>query len=480
MQEPLLPADEAIRIKTLRGLNLLDTPAEERFDRLARLAQHLFGVPIVLISLIDSDRQWLKSAIGVEIQETPRSISFCGHTILERNIMLVSDTHLDHRFADNPLVLNAPHIRFYAGRPICASNGKTMGTLCLIDSKPRHLDPSEARLLNDLAQLAEKEINLPDLQTLNQRLLRSERELLESLAQLRKAERHERARNKSLELMSRGHPLHEVLQSIAFEIERHSPDITACIEISSQANKKVMQFWGREQPQAAHPGVWICHSQAITSSNGEALGRLTAVRLDPGKPAKSDHVLIEESAILASIAVERDQSDRMIWKQANYDGLTGLPNRNLLRERLGQEINKARRQHLPLGLLFIDLDHLKLINDTLGHQRGDELLAQVGARLNNCMRDSDTVARLGGDEFTVIVVEVNHVDDVGQVAAKILEALSVEFRLGQESVYISASIGIAFYPIHGEDMDSLIRSADRAMYDAKNSGRNRFEIAKDS
>ncbi len=477
MQEPLLPVDEAIRIKTLRELNLLDTPAEERFDRLARITQHIFDVPIVLITLIDSDRQWLKSAIGVEIRETPRSISFCGHTILERNILVVSDTHLDHRFADNPLVINAPHIRFYAGRPICATNGKALGTLCLVDSKPRHLAPDQARLLNDLAELVEKEINFPDLKTLNDRLLRSERELIESLTQLRNAERHERARNKSLELMSRGYPLHEVLHSVAFEIEQHSPDVTACIEISNPANQKVSHYWGRGQPQAAHPGVWFCRAEEITSSNGEPLGRLTAVWPDPGQSIKYDHRLIEESAILASIAVERDQSDRMIWKQANYDTLTGLPNRNLLRERLGQEINKARRQRQPLGLMFIDLDHLKQVNDTLGHHKGDELLAQVGTRLNACMRDSDTVARLGGDEFTVVVVELNQADDVEQVANKVLEELSSEFRLGEESVYLSASIGIAFYPDHGEDIDSLIRSADRAMYDAKNNGRNRYVIA---
>ncbi len=130
--------------------------------------------------------------------------------------------------------------------------------------------------------------------------------------------------------------------------------------------------------------------------------------------------------------------------------------------------------------MFIDLDHLKQVNDTLGHHKEDELLAQVGARLNACMRDSDTIARLGGDEFTVVVVELMQADDVERVAAKVLEELASEFRLGQESVYLSASIGIAFYPDHGEDIDSLIKSADRAMYDAKNSGRNRFVIANDS
>ncbi|MDH3760288.1 MAG: sensor domain-containing diguanylate cyclase [Gammaproteobacteria bacterium] len=480
MQEPLISADEAIRIKTLRELNLLDTPCEDHFDRLARITQHLFGVPMVLISLIDSDRQWLKSAIGVDIRETPRSVSFCGHTILEKEILVVNDTRLDHRFADNPLVINAPHIRFYAGRPICATNGKALGTLCVIDRQPRHLDPSEARLMNNLAELVEKEINLPDLKTLNDRLMRSEQELIESLTQLRSVERHERARNKSLELMSRGYPLHEVLYSIVFEIEQHSRHAIACIELANPVDGEGSRFWANRKSENGQAGVWLCRSEAITSSNGELLGRLTTVRPDPGKVRHSDRRLIEESATLASIAVERDLTDRMIWKQANYDSLTGLPNRNLLRERLGREINKARRHNLQLGLMFIDLDHLKQVNDTLGHHKGDELLAQVGARLKTGMRDSDTVARLGGDEFTVVVVELDQISDVEQVAEKVLSELAGAFRLGQESVYLSASIGIAFYPDHGEDMESLIKSADQAMYDAKNSGRNRFVIANDS
>ena len=125
MQEPAIPVDEAFRISTLHDLNLLDTPSEDRFDRLTRISQRLFKVPMALISLIDSDRQWFKSAAGLNISETPRSVSFCGHTILEQQIFIVNDTHLDHRFADNPLVTNAPHIRFYAGRPLIAANGQS-------------------------------------------------------------------------------------------------------------------------------------------------------------------------------------------------------------------------------------------------------------------------------------------------------------------------------------------------------------------
>ena len=480
MQEPAIPVDEEFRISTLRDLNLLDTPAEERVDRLTRVTKRLFDVPRVLISLIDTDRQWFKSGVGVNLMETPRSISFCGHTILDREIFVVTDTHLDHRFADNPLVTNEPHIRFYAGRPISATNGQAIGTLCILDRNPRSFDPVDSRLLNDLAELIEKEINFPDLKTLNDRLMRSEQQLLDSLVQLRNAERHERARNKSLEMISRGYPLHEVLTSIAYEIEQCSTDAVACIELFEQTSGKVEQYWGKRKLRDPQPGVWSCFPVPITDTSGDFLGRLSTIRPQLGTHAYNDRQLVEESAILASIAIERDRSDRMIWKQANYDSLTGLPNRNLLRERLGQELNKSRRHRLRLGLMFIDLDHFKEVNDTFGHHLGDQILAQVGARLNRCMRESDTVARLGGDEFTVLAVELKDQRDAELIAQKVLEELSEKFIQEDASVYLSASIGIAFYPDHGEDMDALIRHADEAMYAAKHSGGNRFIIFSDT
>jgi diguanylate cyclase (GGDEF)-like protein len=479
MQQPEFPADEEFRISTLRELNLLDTPAEERFDRLARIAEHVFDVPIVLISLIDSDRQWFKSTIGVDLVQTPRSISFCGHTILEREILIINDTHLDHRFADNPLVLDAPGIRFYAGMPIHAINGHKVGTMCILDVIPRQFNSTDRHLFSDLVELVEKEINFPDLITLNDRLLRSEKELLDSLVQLRNTERHERTRSKSLELISRGYPLHEVLSSIASEVENSGSDVKVTIEVDTRNDGEARVFHGKREAREPQAGIWKCTTEAIKSTNGELLGRLTSVRPHVDGIDRGATRLIEESAILASIAIERDLADRMIWKQANYDGLTTLPNRNLLHERLGQELNKARRHRLQLALMFIDLDYFKQVNDTLGHVKGDELLVQAAARLSACIRDSDTVARLGGDEFTVLAVEISCPEDVERIAQKVLQELSSEFVLGDDSVYLSASIGIAFYPDHGEDTDTLISSADRAMYDAKTSGRNRFKINSD-
>ncbi len=155
---PAMPRDEAARLSALRALGVLDTAAEERFDRLTRLAQALFDVPIALISLIDAERQWIKSRQGLEVTQTDRSISFCGHTILGSDIFEIPNALLDPRFAQNPLVRDEPRIRFYAGAPLVVDGGHTVGTLCIIDRSPRQLSPTQRAALRDLADLAQAEL----------------------------------------------------------------------------------------------------------------------------------------------------------------------------------------------------------------------------------------------------------------------------------------------------------------------------------
>ena len=154
MIEPGIPADEPARLDALRRLEILDTPPEERFDRITRVAARLFNVPIAAISLIDQDRQWFKSRHGLEAAETPRAVSFCGHTILQEDVLHVADATQDPRFAGNPLVTGEPHIRFYAGMPLRSPDGKALGTLCLIDTKAREFSNSDRRVLDDLAAWA--------------------------------------------------------------------------------------------------------------------------------------------------------------------------------------------------------------------------------------------------------------------------------------------------------------------------------------
>ncbi|WP_298721347.1 PAS domain-containing protein [uncultured Oceanisphaera sp.] len=172
---PSVPTDEWQRLQALMATGLLDSPPEARFDRLTRIAQSSFGVDIALVSLVDSERQWFKSAQGLgEVCETGREISFCGHAILDSGLLVVEDAHLDPRFFDNPLVLQPPHIRFYAGAPLHTSGGYRIGTLCIIDSKPRTFGAAESELLRIMADTVEEQINQSQLTELRRSLQASE------------------------------------------------------------------------------------------------------------------------------------------------------------------------------------------------------------------------------------------------------------------------------------------------------------------
>jgi diguanylate cyclase (GGDEF)-like protein/PAS domain S-box-containing protein len=178
-------------------------------------------------------------------------------------------------------------------------------------------------------------------------------------------------------------------------------------------------------------------------------------------------------ALVNDITQQRASAER-IWVQANYDELTGLPNRHMFMDRLRQEMRKADRSAAFLALLFIDLDRFKEVNDRLGHAMGDALLAEAARRIGACVRASDTLARLGGDEFTVILSGLDRVGSVDRIAQAIIATLARPFELGAERAEISASIGIALYPPDARDVRGLLAHADQAMYASKNGGRNRY------
>ena len=212
-----------------------------------------------------------------------------------------------------------------------------------------------------------------------------------------------------------------------------------------------------------------------TSSQGNRYFRISVSMIKPSESQETGgHALL----VIEDIT-ERKLSEEKIIRMANYDNLTGLPNRRLLMNYLSQAITLVRRRALYAAILFIDLDRFKLINDTLGHSAGDELLKEVAERLKKCVRLSDTVGRLGGDEFIVLLPDIEQIEDIIIICNRINTIFDSTLKIGEHEVSVMMSIGISVYPTDGEDGEALLRKADVAMYRAKSDGKSCYRFYSD-
>lgn len=278
------------------------------------------------------------------------------------------------------------------------------------------------------------------------------------------------------------------------------PDHACVLDASGRllyANRAMAEYFKRHPDQllgmsSEELGVTSAHRfneeirQVVTT--GKTLQSEYLTELESGHSLFHEYILspvlngkgeVEAVTGTARDITERKQYDATIWRKANFDALTHLPNRHLFRDRLAHEVRHAERTGSNIALLFLDLDRFKEINDTLGHDAGDQLLQQAAQRIRACTRAEDTVARLGGDEFTVIITGVQRTEDVEQLTQKIITTLSEAFVLGGERVQISGSIGITLYPHDATEPEALVRNADQAMYVAKRAGRNGFRFFSD-
>ena len=219
---------------------------------------------------------------------------------------------------------------------------------------------------------------------------------------------------------------------------------------------------------------------AITANPGYKIAALQAGArdfltkpLDLAEVTQRIHNLLEVRLLYRKVA----EQGRLQRQMALHDHLTGLPNRRLLEDRIETALHHAARNRRMMAVFYMDLDGFKAINDTHGHDCGDNLLREVARRLLDTCRQEDTLARIGGDEFILLLTDIGDMCDVMRPALKILEALAEPFLIGGNALQVTASIGIATYPIDGDDVDSLVNRADQALYDAKRAGRNRYHLA---
>ncbi|WP_311196840.1 EAL domain-containing protein [Rugamonas apoptosis] len=265
----------------------------------------------------------------------------------------------------------------------------------------------------------------------------------------------------------------------------------------SEINPRYLEIAGRSQQEmVASRWYDICHPDDVAPEQLQMeqlnAGRIAGYKLSK-RLLRPDGTVVWVDASIASVAAidtadrghphhlcmiedvtDKKETEALVWQQANFDALTQLPNRRMFHDRLAHAILKSQRDGGRIAVLFIDLDHFKEVNDTLGHHQGDVLLVDAAHRISACVRKSDTVARLGGDEFTVILSGVDEAGRVDSIAQHILGSLRAPFQLGEEQAFVSASIGITLYPDDARDIDSLLKHADQAMYAAKGGGRNRF------
>lgn len=238
--------------------------------------------------------------------------------------------------------------------------------------------------------------------------------------------------------------------------------------------------WQQLQNIAQESKIRAVWSEPIFNSKREVIGTFAMYHERKAKPSEKHLGIIELFAQMASIAIEREQSTQLIWQQANFDALTKLPNRHMMQEHLQFALKNCQRNKHKMAVIFLDLDHFKDINDTLGHEFGDLLLRETAKRIQSSIRKNDTVARLGGDEFVILINELKSILGAERIIEQLLEALSQPYHLKNEVVHCTASIGITIYPDDATDIDTLLRNADQAMYGAKAIGRNNYHYFTDS
>jgi diguanylate cyclase (GGDEF)-like protein/PAS domain S-box-containing protein len=467
---------EQQRLAAVSRYEILDTAPEQDFDNLVKLAAKIFGVSISTVTILDEHRQWFKASLGLKVRQTDRKISFCQHVVADNQMLVVEDTHLDERFSNNPLVRGEPHLRFYAGVPLTSSDNFPIGTLCIMDHSPRMLNEDEQDTLQMIASQAMKLLELRlDRNRLRDLLLERDkinRTLLESEQRWKFA------------LEGAGDGVWD------WHIQNHAT-------VFSRRWKEMLGYQESELPNdfeiwrsLIHPDDFAKAEKALADYLNHASDVYTAehrLRCKNGqwKWIMTRGMVVEwdsDGKPVRMVGTHTDishlkESETLIWMQANYDTLTGLPNRRMFFDRLNEAIKRGVRSKKQFALLFLDLDGFKAVNDRLGHQAGDILLIELSKRMKYCIRESDTVARLGGDEFTIILSDLEEKVGVRLVAEKLLKALSQAVMLDEGPAQVTVSIGISLYPEDGRDSDILMSKADNAMYMAKARGKQCYVFA---
>lgn len=459
----LSPEREASRLRTLAALKLVDTAPEAAFDALATLAARLLDCPIGLVTLIQEDRQWIKAAQGAHVTQGTRRDAFCSHTIAGDGPLIIDDMTADTRFERNPMVTGSPSLRAYAGVPIAArdpENGTrvAVGAVCALDIKPRNFTPDQRALLAPLSALAEA---LLDSRALQLQAEAQSDELRRTARVSRQAERIAEMGNWRLDLSDDSITWSEGVYRI------HELDPGKGVPLQG-----ALEFYP-EQARALVSGALANTMETgapfdIETDFVTAKGRKRRVRamgeleLKGGVPAAVIGVFQD---VTARYAVEES-----LRRSASSDELTGIANRAAFTTELERLVAIAKSGDERLGVIMIDGDYFKQINDTHGHLAGDDVLRAYGRRLRRVDPGKCFAARLGGDEFGLIV-RGDAAARISEIVDRLLIDLRVPVRAAAGVIQVSATIGHACYRTEDTTLRDFVHRADLALYEAKRRAR---------
>ena len=465
-----LPANEAGRLAALAAVAVLDTLPEADYDELTRLAAHICGTPISLVSLLDANRQWFKSRVGLDATETPRDMAFCAHAILQTGVFVVPDAAADGRFADNPLVAGGPHIRFYAGAPLTTAGGHSLGTLCVIDRVPRDLAPAQLDALQTLARQIVAHFEL------RRRVADAER----AEAVLRDSEERYRDLFDSMQelVQSVGPDGRFVYVNRAWrETLGYTPEDVPNLRLTDIVPADEL---GRMKARFTR----ALTGERFTNVEGKLVakgGRVVHIEADfhfvmaGGKPVASRTIFRDVTRRkqlelqMGRYQGELEAANAKLRALSTTDGLTGVRNRAAFNDRLSEEFDRARRSARPLSLLLLDVDHFKSFNDTFGHPAGDGVLQEAVRLVVAAVRGTDVVARYGGEEFAVVLPDTDF-SGAMVLADRVRRAVADGDWVLRS---VTVSVGVATLSADTAAAAALVREADVALYESKRNGRNR-------
>lgn len=512
---PPLPADEERRLDTLAGYGVLDSERDARFEALVTEVARDCGVPIATITFLDATRQWFKASVGIELSETSRDDALCAYTILDPGRpMVIPDTSLDARFRDNALVVGEPGLMAYAGTPIVAPDGTVMGTVCAMDLEPH------AYSADDLAVLARVSRQVVQL-------LEDARAAAELATGAPAVTTQEAAPIQPDPALTLARPL---IEAIGEDL-----DVVQLVDEFCRSVLDAFGWWAARvawvQGDTLHPGEWLgarVGPAAFAPLDGRvaaptnlddlsvtfheatlldvsmmrwisdrdvvaSLGARHAVVIDvPGAlslaarleflvptaralDASAIRTLATATAVLPRVVVQQRARQELTYR-ATHDALTGLSNREGLERALGTSDDSVTHRR---GLLYVDVDDFKRINDAQGHRVGDEVLVRLGRLLGAHVRPTDTIARLGGDEFVIALEGIERDEEIVRVARRLLRSLCGPMTV-LRTIRIEASVSIGAVRWSTGALEAGLEKADRLMYSAKELGGARAALDGDS